>query len=136
MKLINLVLVYLAHSIVLTINLHKYKYNLRALYLNWYLLFLTKSSQIQILTILTIKLSLYIYIYISKFHSIVCNYNNIIKWFNGYKLKVTLEKYKFIIISVGVEVQNLYVLGLGLTKVQIDKYWILILIREPELPRR
>ena len=37
---------------------------------------------------------------------------------------------------VGVEVQNSYVLGLGLTRVQIDKYWILILIQEPELPRR
>ena len=42
----------------------------------------------------------------------------------------------FNITNVGVEVQNSYVLGLGLTRVQIDKYWILILIQEPELPRR
>ena len=39
-------------------------------------------------------------------------------------------------LSVGAEVQNSYVLGLGLTRVQINKYWILILIREPELLRR
>ena len=40
------------------------------------------------------------------------------------------------ILIVGVEVQNSYVLGLGLTRVQIDKYWILILIQELELLRR
>ena len=40
------------------------------------------------------------------------------------------------ILVVGAKVQNSYVLGLGLTRVQIDKYWILILIREPEFPRR
>ena len=32
------------------------------------------------------------------------------------------------LVVVGAEVQNSYVLGLGLTRVQIDKYWILILI--------
>ena len=37
-------------------------------------------------------------------------------------------------ISVGAEVQNSYVLGLGLTRAEVDKYWILILIYEPELP--
>ena len=37
---------------------------------------------------------------------------------------------------VGVKVQNSCVLGLGLARVQIDKYWILVLIREPEIPRR
>ena len=42
----------------------------------------------------------------------------------------------FVIVIVGVEIQNLYVLGLGLTRVQIDKYWILIFTHEPELPRR
>ena len=46
------------------------------------------------------------------------------------------EKPKFWGAIVGVEVQNSYILGLGLTSVQIDKYWILILIREPELPSR
>ena len=40
------------------------------------------------------------------------------------------------ILVVGAKVQNSYVLGLGLTRVQTDKYWILILIREPEFPRR
>ena len=40
------------------------------------------------------------------------------------------------ILIVGAEVQNSYVLGLGLTRVQIDKYWILILIQELELLRR
>ena len=38
--------------------------------------------------------------------------------------------------SVGAEIQNSYVLGLGLTRAQIDKYWILILIQESELSRR
>ena len=38
------------------------------------------------------------------------------------------EKPKFWGAIVGVKVQNPYVLGLGLTRVQIDKYWILILI--------
>ena len=37
---------------------------------------------------------------------------------------------------VGAKVQNSYILGLGLTRVEIDKYWILDLIREPEFPRR
>ena len=37
---------------------------------------------------------------------------------------------------VRAKVQNSYVLGLGLTRVLIDKYWILILIRKPEFPRR
>ena len=46
------------------------------------------------------------------------------------------EKPKFWEAIVGAEVQNSYVLGLGLMRVQIDKYWILILIQEPELPRR
>ena len=46
------------------------------------------------------------------------------------------EKPKFWGAIVGAEVQNSYVLGLGLTRVQIDKYWIIILIQEPELPRR
>ena len=44
-----------------------------------------------------------------------------------------MEKLRFI---VGAKVQNSYVLSLGFTRVQIDKYWILILIREPEFPRR
>ena len=39
-------------------------------------------------------------------------------------------------LSMGAEDQNSYVLGLGLMGVQISKYWILILIREPELLRR
>ena len=38
------------------------------------------------------------------------------------------EKPKFWEATVGVEVQNSYVLGLGFTRVQIDIYWILILI--------
>ena len=46
------------------------------------------------------------------------------------------EKPKFWGAIVGAKVQNSYVLGLGLTRVQIDKYWILILIQEPELSRR
>ena len=46
------------------------------------------------------------------------------------------EKPKFWGAIVGVEVQNSYVLGLGLMRVQIDKYWILILIHEPELPMK
>ena len=37
---------------------------------------------------------------------------------------------------VGAKVQNSFILGLGLTRVEIDKYWILILIREPEFSRR
>ena len=37
---------------------------------------------------------------------------------------------------VGAEVQNLCILGPGLVRAQINKYWILILIHEPELPRR
>ena len=37
---------------------------------------------------------------------------------------------------VGTKVQNSYVLGLGLARVQIDKYWILVLIQEPKFPRR
>ena len=45
------------------------------------------------------------------------------------------EKPKFWGAIVGVEVQNSYILGLGLTRVQIDKYWILFFIREPEFPR-
>ena len=46
------------------------------------------------------------------------------------------EKPKFWEAIVEAKVQNSYVLGLGLTRVQIDKYWILVLIREPKLPRR
>ena len=46
------------------------------------------------------------------------------------------EKPKFWGAIVGAKVQNSYVLGLGLMRVQIDKYWILILIHKPELPRR
>ena len=46
------------------------------------------------------------------------------------------EKPKFWGAIVGAKVQNSYVLGLGLARVQIDKYWILVLIREPEFPRR
>ena len=46
------------------------------------------------------------------------------------------EKPKFLRAIVGAEVQNSYILGLGLMKVQIDKYWILIFTHEPELPRR
>ena len=46
------------------------------------------------------------------------------------------EKPKFWGAIVGSEVQNSYILGLGFTRVQIDKYWILILIQEPELLRR
>ena len=46
------------------------------------------------------------------------------------------EKSKFLGAIVGAEVQNSCVLGLGLVKVQIDKYWILILIHKPELPKR
>ena len=46
------------------------------------------------------------------------------------------KKPKFWGAIVGVEVQNSYILGIGLMRVQIDKYWILILIQEPELPRR
>ena len=44
--------------------------------------------------------------------------------------------YIFLNHTVGAKVQNSYVLGLGLTRVQIDKYWILVLIREPEFLRR
>ena len=51
---------------------------------------------------------------------IVSNYYNIIS-----------EK-----LVVGAKVQNLCVLDLRLARVQTDKYWILILIREPEFPRR
>ena len=46
------------------------------------------------------------------------------------------EKSKFWGAIMGLEVQNSCVLGLGLMRVQIDKYWILILIHKPELPRR
>ena len=46
------------------------------------------------------------------------------------------EKPKFWGAIVGAKVQNSYVLSLGLTRVQIYKYWILILIQEPEFPRR
>ena len=46
------------------------------------------------------------------------------------------EKPKFWGAIVGAKVQNSYILGLRLTRVQIDKYWILILIREPEFLRR
>ena len=46
------------------------------------------------------------------------------------------EKSKFWGAIMGVEVQNSYVLGLGLMRVQIDKYWILILIHKPKLPMR
>ena len=46
------------------------------------------------------------------------------------------EKSKFWRAIVRAKVQNSYVLGLGLTRVQIDKYWILVFIREPEFPRR
>ena len=46
------------------------------------------------------------------------------------------EKPKFWGAIVEAKVQNSYVLGLGLMRVQIDKYWILVLIREPELLRR
>ena len=46
------------------------------------------------------------------------------------------EKSKFLGAIVGAEVQNSCVLGLGLVRVQIDKYWILILIHKPELPKR
>ena len=46
------------------------------------------------------------------------------------------EKPKFWRAIMGAEIQNSYVLGLVLTRVQIDKYWIIILIHEPELPRR
>ena len=38
------------------------------------------------------------------------------------------EKPKFWRDIVGAKVQNSYVLGLGFTRVQIDKYWIIILI--------
>ena len=40
------------------------------------------------------------------------------------------------ILIVGAEVQNSYILGLGLMRVQIDKYWILIFMQELELLRR
>ena len=46
------------------------------------------------------------------------------------------EKPNFWVAIVGAKAQNSYILGLGLTRVQIDKYWILILIREPEFPMR
>ena len=46
------------------------------------------------------------------------------------------EKPKFWGAIVRAKVQNSYVLGLELTRVQINKYWILILIREPEFLRR
>ena len=46
------------------------------------------------------------------------------------------EKLKFWGAIVGAKVQNSYVLGLGLMRVPIDKYWILIFIRELEFPRR
>ena len=46
------------------------------------------------------------------------------------------EKPKFWRTIIRAKVQNSYVLGIGLTRVQIDKYWILILIRDPELPMR
>ena len=38
-------------------------------------------------------------------------------------------------VIVGAKVQNSCVLGLGLARVQVDKYWILGLIRELEFPR-
>ena len=38
--------------------------------------------------------------------------------------------------AVGVKVQNSCGLGLGLARVQIDKYWILVFIREPKFPMR
>ena len=46
------------------------------------------------------------------------------------------EKPKFWGAIVGAKVQNSCVLDLGLTRVQIGKYWILVLIREPEILRR
>ena len=46
------------------------------------------------------------------------------------------EKPKFWRAILRAKVQNSYVLGLGLTRVQIDKYWILVFIREPEFSRR
>ena len=41
-----------------------------------------------------------------------------------------------VVSGVGAEVQNSYLLGLGFMRVQIDKYWIIILIHKPELLRR
>ena len=38
-------------------------------------------------------------------------------------------------VIVGAKVQNSCVLGLRLARVQVDKYWILGLIRELEFPR-
>ena len=46
------------------------------------------------------------------------------------------EKPKFWRAIVRVKVQNSSILGLGLARVQIDNYWILVLIREPEIPKR
>ena len=46
------------------------------------------------------------------------------------------EKPKFWGAIVWAKVQNSCVLGLGLARVQIDKYWFLGLIWEPEFPRR
>ena len=38
--------------------------------------------------------------------------------------------------NIRAKVQNSCILGLGLARVQIDKYWILVLIQESEFPRR
>ena len=46
------------------------------------------------------------------------------------------EKPKFLGAIVGAKVQNSCVLGLGLARVQIDKYWILEPIQEPKFLRR
>ena len=46
------------------------------------------------------------------------------------------EKPKFWGAIVRAKVQNSCVLGLGLARIQIDKYWILGLIQEPKFPRR
>ena len=46
------------------------------------------------------------------------------------------EKSKFWGAIVGAEIQNSCILGLGLVKARIDKYWILILIHKSEFSRR
>ena len=48
------------------------------------------------------------------------------------------KPYFFLLLGaiVGAKVQDSCVLGLGLTRVQVGKYWILVLIQELEIPRR
>ena len=53
-----------------------------------------------------------------------------------YEILDKIENKGYQLVIVGVKVQDSCVLGLELARVQVGKYWILVFIREPEIPRR